>query len=296
MSSGIPPAKGGNLRLTNQRFRQAGEGSICHMEKTTKNTKYWDEVAKTWQYTIRQRVLRSISDMLNNRLLDRWLPKRRVDCLLKTDLFDESLTEGASSLLATRAKKAVGIDNSVAVLNSAKRNNHNKLHMTAADVRHLPFATGTFDIIVSNSTLDHFERSEDIIFSLKELNRVLRQNGQLLITLDNPLNPFVALRSVFPFSLLNHLGIVPYYVGATLGAHRLRRTLEELGFSVMEVTTLWHFPRIIVADLANIVDKLLSGKLTPKFLKVILAFEYLSKLPTKYFTGHFVAARGIKRS
>ena len=266
------------------------------METKIKNSKYWDEVAKTWQHSIRQGVLRSISDMLNNRLFDRWLPKRRVDCLLKTDLFDESLTEGLSSLLGMRANKVVGIDNSVAVLNSAKHNYRDKLQAMAADVRHLPFATGIFDVIVSNSTLDHFERSEDIIFSLKELNRVLRQNGQLLITLDNPVNPFIALRSVFPFSLLNRLGIVPYYVGATLGAHRLRRTLEELSFSVVEVTTLWHFPRIIVADLANIVDKPLSGKLTPKLLKVILAFEHLSKLPTKYFTGHFVAARGIKRS
>src|SRR5210317_1205759 len=79
--------------------------------KLPKNpTRYWDDVADTWQHTNRQKVLRSISDILNTRLLDTWLPTEKVQYLLKTDLFDESLTDGLLPLLSRHAERITGID------------------------------------------------------------------------------------------------------------------------------------------------------------------------------------------
>lgn len=269
--------------------------SIKIIRMNPKNANYWNEIANTWQHTNQQKLLRLISDTLNDRLFDNWLAPKKVNRLLKTDLFDESLTDGLYPLLSKRAKSVVGIDISAATINAAKQH-HKQLQAVIADVRHLPYASGTFDIIVSNSTLDHFQTSAEIITSLKELKRVLRKDGQLLITLDNITNPIIALRHILPFKLLNRLGIVPYYVGATFGARRLKSTLEELNFSVLEVTTFWHFPRIFLVPIATVVDKYFSDKFRRKFLNMILAFEYLSKLPTKYITGQFVAAKAIKRS
>src|SRR5574341_1753589 len=103
-----------------------------------------------------------------------------------------------------------GIDLSLLTVRAAKLRHHG-LKATGADVRHLPFADGVFDVIVSNSTLDHFESSDEIISSLQELHRVLRTGGQLLLTLDNLANPLISLRNVLPFGLLNRLNIVPYY-------------------------------------------------------------------------------------
>ena len=197
-------------------------------------------------------------------------------------------------LLSKRANSVVGIDISFATVNGVKQD-HTGLQTVVADVRCLPYISGTFDIIVSNSTLDHFETSAEIIASLKEFKRVLREDGQLFITLDNPTNPIIFLRRILPIKLLNRLGIVPYYVGVTFGARRLKQTLEELGFSVLEVTTFWHFPRIVVVAVALIVGRCFSDKFKQKFLKVILSFESLSKYPTKYLTGQFVAARAVKR-
>ena len=84
------------------------------------------------------------------------------------------------------------------------------------------------------STLDHFRSHSEIVTSLRELLRVLRPGGQLLLTLDNPANPLVGLRNALPFGLLHRLRIVPYYVGATCGPRGLRRLLPQVGFEVLE--------------------------------------------------------------
>src|SRR4029434_1314077 len=57
------------------------------------------------------------------------------------------------------------------------------------------FADEAFDVIVSNSTLDHFGSWAELGASLHELHRVLKTRGLLIITLDNRANPIVALRN-----------------------------------------------------------------------------------------------------
>ncbi|MER3446060.1 MAG: hypothetical protein C4291_04135, partial [Candidatus Dadabacteria bacterium] len=172
---------------------------------------YWDRVAKTWQETGPQTLWRAYNDAVNTTVFASWLPPDRVENLLKTDLFDESLGDGLYPLMVMRAKNVFGIDISVLTIQAAK-SRHRGLQVTGADARCLPFADGIFDVIISNSTLDHFELSDEVVASLKELYRVLRVGGQLLLTLDNLSNPIIALRSVLPFRLLSRLNIVPYYV------------------------------------------------------------------------------------
>ena len=254
---------------------------------------YWNDIAKTWQQTKQQKLLRSVSDILNNRLFDAWLPAEKVPSLLKTDLFDESLTDGLYPLLSRYADRITGIDVSNNIVTAAKQR-HPQLDTVKTDVRHLPFTSESFDIIVSNSTLDHFETSDDIIASITELKRVLRKDGQLMITLDNYTNPTIFLRNTLPYNALNHLGIVPYYVGKTFGVRRLRRVLEELEFTVLEITSFWHFPRILLVMMANAIDRFHSNPQKQRLINGVLAFEYLSQLPTKYLTGQFIAAKAVK--
>ena len=75
-----------------------------------------------------------------------------------------------------------------------------------ADVRCLPFVDGVFDLVVSNSTLDHFETSREIERAVAEIHRVLAPRGLFILTLDNPANPAVALRNALPFALLHQVG------------------------------------------------------------------------------------------
>ena len=124
---------------------------------------------------------------------------------------------------------------------------------------------------------------------------MLRPGGQLLLTLDNPANPVVALRGVLPFRLLNRLGLVPYYVGATLGPRRLGRILSQVGLDVGEITAVMHCPRVLAVAMAGLLEKRASAKTQRCFLRLLIAFEHLASWPTRFLTGHFVAVRASKR-
>lgn len=261
---------------------------------TEKDARYWDSVARSWQEATPRTLWRAYNDAINIALFAQWIPNDGVEHLLKTDLFDESLGEGLYTLLSSRAKTVFGIDLSVLTVRAAK-SRHEGLCAIEADVRHLPFADGVFDVIVSNSTLDHFESSDEIANSLHELHRVLRPGGKLLLTIDNLANPAIAVRKLLPLRLLNRLNIVPYYVGATLGPHRLRKHIEQAGLKVLETRAVMHFPRIFTMLMTRILSTRDGFEIKRRFLSFLMAFEHLSKWPTRFITGYFVAVKAIKR-
>ncbi len=234
------------------------------------------------------------SDRINTALLRRWLPASHTDLLLKTDLFDEAISEGLHSILTLHARRLIGIDLSLSVISEA-RLRYPHLQAIEADVRCLPFPDAKFDVIVSNSTLDHFELLDELVVSLHELYRILRPGGQLILTLDNLANPLIFLRNKLPFYLLHHLGIVPYFVGVTLGPYRLRHLLKGVGFDIIEADAILHCPRVLAVAVARCLEKHASPKTQKVFLRFLTVFEHCSCLPMRFFTGHFVAIRAIKR-
>jgi ubiquinone/menaquinone biosynthesis C-methylase UbiE len=260
-----------------------------------KDTHYWSEVARRWQEAHPTTLWRAYNDSINTSLFTNWLPSGKVDNLLKTDLFDESLGEGLYSLLVARAKNVFGIDVSTLTTQVAKQR-HNGLQLAAADVRYLPFSDGTFDSIVSNSTLDHFESKDEISTGLRELHRVLRFDGQLLLTLDNLANPVIGLRNLLPFSILNRLNIVPYYVGTTFRPQQLCECLRQSGFEVLDVQTIMHFPRILTMLMTRALEKLAGQRIKNSFLSFLMSFEHLSQWPTRFLTGYYIAVKAIKKS
>jgi SAM-dependent methyltransferase len=241
-----------------------------------------------------QKLWRTHSDAVNQALLTRWLLTGQMENLLKTDLFDEAVSDGLSSILNVRSKRAFYIDASLEVHRRAKRR-HPNLQTVGTDVRCLPFADGTFDGIVSNSTLDHFKSLDDLVISLKELYRVLKPGKEMILTLDNLANPVILLRNSLPFRLLYYMKIVPYYVGVTLGPHRLQSLLKEIGFKVLEVDAIMHCPRVLAVAIAHWMERHTSPKTQRYFLRFLMAFEELSCLPTHFLTGHFIAVRAMRR-
>lgn len=234
------------------------------------------------------------SDAVNIALMARWLPEKRVERLLKTDLFDEAVDDGVYPVLEPKAQNVIGIDVSL-LMAKAALGRHTDLKGISADVCCLPFAEKSFDVIVSNSTLDHFKTQDQIIDSLRELYRVLRVDGQLIITLDNLANPVIALRNILPFRSLHYLGVVPYYVGATFRPRRLCLQLRRVGFDPIEITTIMHCPRIFAVAWAEMLERCGTLKAKRRFLRALMAFECLSRWPTRFLTGYFVAVAAIKR-
>jgi ubiquinone/menaquinone biosynthesis C-methylase UbiE len=217
-----------------------------------------------------------------------------MDTVLKTDLFDEAVSDGLSPLLNSLAERVFYTDSALEVHEMA-RGRYARLQTIGADVRDLPFANSIFDAIISNSTLDHFESPGDLSGSLQELFRVLRPGGQMILTLDNRSNPMILLRNWLPFSLLKRLKIVPYYVGVTLGPHRLQSLLKETGFDVIEVDAIMHCPRVLAVRVARWVERHASLRTQKSFLRLLMAFEGLSRLPTRFLTGYFVAVKVRRR-
>jgi len=225
-------------------------------------------------------------------LLDRWLPADpALPRILKTDLFDELAGDGLYPALSARARRVVGVDISAAVVDSARRR-HPSLEAHVADVRELPFEAGTFDAVVSNSTLDHLVGRSEVAIALGELARVLRPGGRLIVTLDNPINPLIALRNALPHGLARILRRVPYQAGWTCGPRALRRLLDETGFGAVETTAILHAPRFVVVELDRHPR---SRRDRARSLRLLLAAERLGRSPTRFLTGHFVAALAVRR-
>ena len=249
----------------------------------------WDSALAGWNETRPAAFLRAYSDAVNELLLAEWLAPGQSRRLLKTDLFDEAVGAGLVASLGRRAAEVVAIDVSPAVVELA-RSRHPGLEAQPADTRALPFEDGAFDVVLSNSTLDHFESLADVRAALAELRRVLEPRGRLLLTLDNGANPLVLLRNALPESLLSKLRLVPYPIGVTCGPRRLRRVLGEAGFEVELSRGVMHCPRVLLRAASALAPRASRG-----LLKSALAFEGLGRLPTRYLTAQFLAASARRR-
>jgi SAM-dependent methyltransferase len=254
---------------------------------------YWEAIAGEWQRERPHGLWRAHSDAVNGGLVARWLPGG-LGRVLKTDSFDEACSDGLYRLLAARARQVVGIDLSVGVQRAATAR-HPGLRGVAADMRRLPFADASFDAVISSSTLDHFATVAEIALSLRELWRVMRPGGVLVLTLDNPVNPLLALRGALPFALWRRLGLVPYYTGATLGPRALARALDEAGFAAIELGAVMHCPRVAGVALARLLERRAGPATQAHFLRLLHGWERLERWPTRYLTGHFVAVRAARR-
>lgn len=274
-------------------------GILPNAERPTSAT--WDNFVKLWLASDAQRLWRRHSDAVNRQLLSGWLP-RNAQRLLKTDLWDEAVSDGLYPALVKHAREVVGIDVSAAVVDAAVER-YPALHARSADVRRLPFADAEFDAVVSNSTLDHFATVDEIQAALGELRRVMTPGATLVVTLDNPTNPIIALRRSLPRSAFDAVWenfgelaarIAPSALGATCNIDTLVRLVVAAGFKVSDRTAIVHCPRVLAVVIADQLARRSSERAQERFLRALLRFETLAALPTRFLTGHFVAVRATR--
>ena len=226
------------------------------------------------------------------RLIRRWaagLESRRV---LKTDLFEEAF--GGDAFLEDLGQeygRAFGLDTSIAIAARAHRRLGAGLCCVVDDARKPPFAQESFDLIVSPSTLDHFEQPSDLAVAIRELRWSLSLEGRLIVTLDNRQNLFEPL-----LRLVIRLGVVPYFIGRSYRIGTLVEELRRQRFEVEESTAIVHHPRL-TASVAFAVTNLAGLRwLRPWLERRFLAMQRLEHTRWRYFTGCFVAALAKRES
>jgi SAM-dependent methyltransferase len=224
-------------------------------------------------------------------LLDRW-SRGPVHRLLKTDLFEEA--NGGDQLLfqvGARCAAAIAFDLSERTVLRARANHPSPGAglFLAADLRYTPLKSGSIDLIFSNSTMDHFNNKSDFQRALGELARLLRPGGQLILTVDNPLNPLY-----WPLRWASRLGGAPFPLGYTPLPSTLRRHLRQAGLEVEATGTLLHNPRLVSTLLFLALRLLWGPRADPAVSRLLRFFACLERLPTRRFSACFHAACACK--
>jgi SAM-dependent methyltransferase len=234
---------------------------------------------------------RDYCDALHAKLLSSWLGGRRFGCSLKTDLFDESVGTGCLGALASVSEEVHGIDISRQVVESAGAGNP-RIKTLLGDVRDMPYAKGSFDLVFSNSTIDHFATRAEIEQSIGEMARVLGEKGTLILTMDNPRNPMVGLRNFLPQKVLQRTGLVPYFMGQTLSMREMVRSVEAAGLRVVRCHYIQHVPRVFALHLCRILAG--SQRLSDALPRAMLGWEALAAWPSAAWTGYYSAVLAVK--
>ena len=221
-------------------------------------------------------------------LLRTWCDGHR-GVMLKTDLFEEA--HGADELLSAFPSYAtiVGMDLVPETAFRARGRTLASVRCLASDVRRLALAGGSVSVIFSNSTLDHFDLTRDLEAAIRELVRVLRPGGLLIVTLDNPRNPLYGL-----LKWVSRRGWVSIRLGHTLSRHELADRMRSAGLEIVGSRVLIHNPRLVSTAIFFLLRRALGRHADVPIRFLLAAFDRLGRLPTRERTACFVAVCGRK--
>ena len=263
------------------------------------NSNSWDKVAENKEFHSDSSAfyLYKRQELIN--LIQKWGDKYiKKGKILKTDLIEEALREDHVLFwLAENNQEVFGMDISPKVTSYAKVRSgiyHSKLNFAAADVRRLPFPDACFDLIISNSTCDHFP---EIDFALKELYRVIKSNGILIITLHNKLDLtfwlFIILKKIVNFKPELHFE-------SCYTPRGLQHRLKKAGFFIQDSSPSLHVPFALIS-LMTTLEKWTYGKSHRNILKIngkiVQFFEKINEKDKilNYLFSSLVACKAIKR-
>jgi ubiquinone/menaquinone biosynthesis C-methylase UbiE len=110
-----------------------------------------------------------------------------LDLVKDKEVIDLASGEGyGSNLLATVARKVIGIDiSSEAIFHAKNKYNRDNLEFTVGSVEKIPVESNSVDVLVSFETIEHHDKHEEMMLEIK---RVLKKEGILIISSPDKLN------------------------------------------------------------------------------------------------------------
>lgn len=258
-------------------------------------SKYWDSVAEKMKSPCVQNPFFQYKRKEVLRLISKWSNDKRDVTILKTDLYEEAF-EPESLLFDWPQKngKVCGIDISPRIVRIAGRKAEERSvhpNLSVSDVRKLAFKDSTFDLVISTSTLDHFP---EIDVALKELYRVLKPKGVIILTLDNGLNLLLYLM----FKLMKFLRKYPtFYVEGTYSLWKVKQLMTSIGFKIEGSTAIIHVPPLVPSVISVVYRNGNCRVLARMCEKLIGLSEAIGKNNTflKYLTGYHLAVKATKK-
>jgi len=232
---------------------------------------FWNQFSKQEHYfkgsiLLEEQKLSGYLDFLKNINFNEGL-------LLKTDLYVEAKNKNDNFLPYLKINRCVGMDISFEIVKMARENLRDffpAMKFVVADIRHLPFKEGSFNAVISDSTLDHSPRNA-LVNTLIETKRIIKNKGKIIVALNNIFNPL----SIYDSSVKNFF-TNDYFISFCYRPRYILTLLKNLGFSTM------HWDYIISVDSLGALLVKLSRKvkgidsLARQWLSVVMQ---LSKLP-----------------
>lgn len=127
--------------------------------------------------------------------------------------------------LVNGKRELFGIDLSENMVRECSKRMEDSAEIKVADAEHMPYKDNFFDVLICNASFHHYPHPEEV---LKEMKRVLKSGGRLLIGEGYAIQPFRAILNLsFHFS---DSGDFKSY-----GKHEFIRMLEDNGFKIDEV-------------------------------------------------------------
>ena len=214
------------------------------MSETTEYRRFWEDVGDQFP-DLGGAVSTDYYRANEERLIGEHLAPLQGARVLKTDLWDEARNTRILGWVGGRGARIFGIDISPPVVARARREIGAGLRSAVADVRHLPFADGSFDAVYSMGTVEHFAETDH---ALAEIRRVLKPGGRAIIGVPNRHDPFLRPLLV---TCLDAFGWYGYGLEKSYSRRTFRGMLERAGFEVVHETGILFIPGWLrMADLA----------------------------------------------
>lgn len=136
----------------------------------------------------------------------------------------------STGFIKTKAKKIVALDISKKALSKAIKYTKRKAHLINADAEDLPFKDKTFDLVLSIEVLSYTDNPEK---ALKEISRVLKDNGVAIISIENKYGGILSDHSLTPSELIKAMEKGRTEKTIYFTEDEFCKILQECGFSVM---------------------------------------------------------------
>jgi SAM-dependent methyltransferase len=211
--------------------------------------------------------------------------------VLKLDLWNEAINTRILQWVSSEGADAFGLDVSTVVTHRAKENARREqfdVSLLRADIRRIPFRSGSFDVVYTMGTIEHIDEYRD---TLREIHRVLKVGGTAIIGVPNFWDPFLRPLLV---TVMEALGRYPYAPEKSFTRGELRRDVEAAGLSVTKMTGILLLPGVLrMLDLFLHVRRGWAARRTEWFIRPFDAaekrFAWLDRL------GYLVTAVATKK-